>query len=110
MMRREGSVYLAAAWCLSYPDEELLDRLPLIRSLLAGHPGAGMDFEDVLVQLEAGPAMDVQAAYVREFDLGQTPRTVPVLLDGRGHPASRRGAGGLQAGLPGQRVPGGHAR
>lgn len=71
MMRREAAVYLAAAWCLSYPDEELLDRLPLIRSLLAGHPGAGADFEDVLVQLEAGPAMDVQAAYVREFDLGK---------------------------------------
>jgi nitrate reductase delta subunit len=71
MMPRTASVYLAAAWCLSYPDEELLDRLPLIRSVLAGHPGADTDFEDVLALLEAGPAMDVQAAYVREFDLGK---------------------------------------
>jgi nitrate reductase delta subunit len=68
---RDRAVYLAAAWCLSYPDGEVLDRLPLIRSLLAQHPGAAEDFEPVLAKLGSEPPMEVQARYVQEFDLGK---------------------------------------
>lgn len=68
---RDRAVYLAASWCLSYPDQEVLDRLPLIRSVLAQHPGAAEDFEPVLAQLGSEPPMEVQARYVREFDLGK---------------------------------------
>ncbi|MCZ2402022.1 nitrate reductase molybdenum cofactor assembly chaperone [Paenarthrobacter sp. Z7-10] len=68
---RNKAVYLAASWCLSYPDQEVLDRLPLIRSVLAEHPGAGDDFEPVLAHLGSEPPMEVQAWYVREFDLGK---------------------------------------
>ncbi|WP_434617417.1 nitrate reductase molybdenum cofactor assembly chaperone [Arthrobacter sp. A5] len=68
---RDRAVYLAASWCLSYPDQEVLERLPLIRSVLKRHPGAGEDFEPVLAHLSSGTPMDVQARYVKEFDLGK---------------------------------------
>ncbi|KUM38313.1 nitrate reductase molybdenum cofactor assembly chaperone [Arthrobacter sp. EPSL27] len=71
MSRREQVVYLAAAWCLSYPDEDLLGRVPLMRSALAEFPHAAADFEEVLDALETKPLMDSQAGYVREFDLGK---------------------------------------
>ncbi|MGX1161289.1 respiratory nitrate reductase chaperone NarJ [Arthrobacter sp. SLBN-100] len=71
MTRRNQVVYLAAAWCLSYPDEELMGRVPLIRAALSEFDGAPDDFEGVLKDLESAPAMDVQARYVREFDLGR---------------------------------------
>lgn len=34
---RDRVIYQAAAWCLSYPDEELRDSIPLIRAALAEH-------------------------------------------------------------------------
>lgn len=69
--RRERVVYLAAAWCLSYPDEELVGRVPLIRAALSEFPGAPADFSPVLDLLEATPPLELQAQYVREFDLGR---------------------------------------
>jgi nitrate reductase delta subunit len=69
--RRVQVVYLAAAWCLSYPDEDLLAKVPLIRAALAEFPGAGQDFDGVLNLLEASEPMEIQAHYVREFDLGR---------------------------------------
>ncbi|MBG0740625.1 nitrate reductase molybdenum cofactor assembly chaperone [Paeniglutamicibacter antarcticus] len=68
---RDRAVYLAAAWCLSYPDQDVLERLPLIRSVLAEHPDAAEDFAPVLAQLSSVPPMEVQARYVQEFDLGK---------------------------------------
>ncbi|MDJ0354792.1 nitrate reductase molybdenum cofactor assembly chaperone [Paenarthrobacter sp. PH39-S1] len=68
---RDRAVYLAASWCLSYPDQEVLERLPLIRSVLKRHPGVGEDFEPVLAHLSSGTPMDVQTRYVKEFDLGK---------------------------------------
>lgn len=67
----DTAVYLAASWCLSYPDQEVLERLPLIRSVLKPHPAAAEAFEPVLAHLGTEPPMEVQAAYVREFDLGK---------------------------------------
>ena len=71
MTRREQVVYLAAAWCLSYPDEELIGRVPLMRAALAEFPGAGADFAEVLERLDTTPPIELQAHYVREFDLGK---------------------------------------
>lgn len=68
---RDRAVYLAASWCLSYPDDAVLERLPLIRSVLAGHPGTVQDFEPVLTLLGSGRPLEVQARYVQEFDLGK---------------------------------------
>ena len=71
MSRRRQVVYLAAAWCLSYPDEELLRRAPLMRAALGEFPGAVRDFAPVLEMLETTAPLEVQAHYVREFDLGK---------------------------------------
>ncbi|QOT15176.1 nitrate reductase molybdenum cofactor assembly chaperone [Paenarthrobacter sp. YJN-5] len=71
MTKRQRIIYLAAAWCLSYPDEELIGRLPLMRAALAEFPGAVQDFDDVLTHLESEPLTAVQASYVQEFDLGR---------------------------------------
>jgi len=69
--RREQVVYLAASWCLSYPDDDLLARVPLMRAALGEFPGAVADFRQVLDSLASTPLMDSQAHYVREFDLGK---------------------------------------
>jgi nitrate reductase delta subunit len=69
--RRQQVLYLAAAWCLSYPDEELIGRVPLMRAALAEFRGAGSDFDGVLDLLESSEPMEIQAHYVREFDLGR---------------------------------------
>ncbi|KRE84006.1 nitrate reductase molybdenum cofactor assembly chaperone [Arthrobacter sp. Soil764] len=71
MSRRDDVVYLAAAWCLSYPDEDLVQRVPLVRAALAEFPGALPAFAPVLDLLETSPPMELQAQYVREFDLGR---------------------------------------
>lgn len=71
MHRRDRVVYLAAAWCLSYPNGELVERVPLVRAALAEFPGALPEFAPVLDFLATTPPMDLQAQYVREFDLGR---------------------------------------
>lgn len=68
--RRHRVTYLAAAWCLGYPDQELLDRLPLLRDALAEQDAAA-PFEAVLTALGTEPLGDVQARYVQEFDLSR---------------------------------------
>lgn len=68
---RTQVVYLAAAWCLSYPDGELLERVGLMREALCEFPGAVAPFEPVLTALEATPLGVVQAQYVQEFDLSK---------------------------------------
>ncbi|EMY36027.1 nitrate reductase molybdenum cofactor assembly chaperone [Arthrobacter crystallopoietes BAB-32] len=70
-MQRTRVAYLAAAWCLSYPDEELLERLPAIRAALAEQPGLAASFAAVLDRLGSAPLAEVQAGYVQEFDLSR---------------------------------------
>lgn len=57
----------AASLLLSYPDEALLERLPLVREALAGTPWAA-DFEPVLAHLEGRTLVEAQAWHVAEFD------------------------------------------
>ncbi|HET7415874.1 MAG TPA: nitrate reductase molybdenum cofactor assembly chaperone [Arthrobacter sp.] len=87
---RDRVIYQAAAWCLSYPDEELRSRAPMIRAALAeqsnGTSGKGAAagtasgtsnqdpgeaFEPVLQDLENAELADIQASYVQEFDLSR---------------------------------------
>ncbi|ADX74623.1 nitrate reductase molybdenum cofactor assembly chaperone [Pseudarthrobacter phenanthrenivorans Sphe3] len=71
MSRRDQVVYMAGAWCLSYPEEDLLAKVPLMRAALAEFPGAVESFREVLDALESTPLMESQAHYVREFDLSR---------------------------------------
>jgi nitrate reductase delta subunit len=69
--RRDQVTFLAAAWCLSYPDGELVSRVPLVRAALGEFAGATRPFDVVLSRLEGTPLMELQAQYVQEFDLGK---------------------------------------
>ncbi|MFX1819694.1 nitrate reductase molybdenum cofactor assembly chaperone [Pseudarthrobacter sp. CC4] len=71
MSRRDQVAYMAGAWCLSYPDEDLLAKVPLMRAALAEFPAAAEPFQEVLDALESTPLMESQAHYVREFDLSR---------------------------------------
>jgi nitrate reductase delta subunit len=71
MSQKVRVIYLAAAWCLSYPDDELLSRVPLMRSALGEFGGALAPFEAVLRQFETMDLMALQGQYVQEFDLGK---------------------------------------
>lgn len=71
MSRKNQVTYLAAAWCLSYPDEQLLERVPLMRAALGEFPKALAPFADVLAALETKSLVDLQSQYVQEFDLGK---------------------------------------
>ncbi len=69
--KNDQVTFLAAAWCLSYPDEELVGRVPLMRAALGEFPGASQPFAVVLDQLESRDLMALQGQYVEEFDLGK---------------------------------------
>lgn len=69
--KKDQVTFLAAAWCLSYPDEELVGRVPLMRAALGEFPGASQPFAVVLDQLESRELMALQGQYVEEFDLGK---------------------------------------
>ena len=71
MSRKDQVTYLAAAWCLSYPDEQLLERVPLMRAALGEFPKALAPFADVLAALKTKRLVDLQSQYVQEFDLGK---------------------------------------
>lgn len=71
MTQRNRVTYLAASWCLSHPDEELLGRIPLVRRALAEFPGLDRPFQDVLQALTTAPLGESQARYVQEFDLSR---------------------------------------
>ncbi|MDJ0318434.1 MULTISPECIES: nitrate reductase molybdenum cofactor assembly chaperone [Arthrobacter] len=71
MSRKDQVTFLAAAWCLSYPDEQLLERIPLMRAALGEFPGATKPFDVVLSTLESKDLMASQTQYVKEFDLGK---------------------------------------
>ncbi|TDE21366.1 nitrate reductase molybdenum cofactor assembly chaperone [Actinomadura sp. 6K520] len=65
---------LATAWqvaslLLGYPDEELLERRPLLRRAVAGLPAAaGTPLGGFLDHLDATPLRELEADYVETFD------------------------------------------
>lgn len=71
MSKQDRITYLAASWCLSYPDEQLVARVPLMRAALGEFPGASQPFDVVLSALETTALMALQTQYVQEFDLGK---------------------------------------
>jgi nitrate reductase delta subunit len=66
-------VHQVAAWCLGYPDEELVGRLPALRaateSLASGRPRHGL--QDFLDHAAATPLQDLQRHYVDVFDVSR---------------------------------------
>jgi len=70
----EGSssaiVLQAGALVLAYPQAELLDRLDVIASALAGTPGAGL-LAPVVAHLRSMPLRELQSFHVQEFDLSR---------------------------------------
>lgn len=69
--KKDQITFLAASWCLSYPDEQLVARVPMMRAALAEFPGARQPFDAVLERLESTDLMALQGQYVEEFDLGK---------------------------------------
>lgn len=69
--RRTQVVYLSAAWCLSYPTEELVERVGLMRAALTEFPGTLTPFEAVFAALEGTELGVAQSQYVQEFDLSK---------------------------------------
>lgn len=69
--KKDQLTFLAASWCLSYPDELLVERVPLMRAALGEFPGASGPFAVVLGRLETMKLMALQSEYVQEFDLGK---------------------------------------
>lgn len=63
-------VFQAAALLLSYPEQELLDRLPLIEEAVA-EAGAAQDFAPTFAHLRSRPLMELQGWHVQEFDLSR---------------------------------------
>lgn len=68
--RHHRVVYAAAAVVLSYPDQEVLDRLPLVEQALT-EVDALAGFRSTLAHLRSMPLMEVQAWHVQEFDLSR---------------------------------------
>lgn len=69
--KRDRITFLAASWCLSYPDEQLVARVPMMRAALGEFAGASQPFGVVLERLESTDLMALQGQYVEEFDLGK---------------------------------------
>ncbi|WP_104111022.1 MULTISPECIES: nitrate reductase molybdenum cofactor assembly chaperone [unclassified Arthrobacter] len=69
--KKDQITFLAASWCLSYPDEQLVDRVPMMRAALGEFAGAAQPFAAVLNMLETTGLMALQGQYVQEFDLGK---------------------------------------
>ena len=62
--------YQAASLLLSYPDEQLLERLPVLREALAGTRHAAA-FEATLAHLAGQPLAASQSFHVQEFDISR---------------------------------------
>jgi nitrate reductase delta subunit len=68
--RDRAIVYQVASLLLGYPDDELLARLPLLRSAVAELPPAvGVPLTRFLEHLTVTPAQRLRADYVEMFDL-----------------------------------------
>lgn len=68
--QRDRILYAAAAVVLTYPDEEVLGRVPLVESALA-EADLLEPFAPVLAHLRSMPPMEVAAWHVQEFDLSR---------------------------------------
>lgn len=66
-------VHQVASWCLGYPDQRLLDRLPVLRAAAAELPpgAARSGLESALLHLAGTPVVELQADYVKVFDLSR---------------------------------------
>lgn len=69
-MSKRAIVYQSANLLLCYPTQQLIDRLPLLREVLAG-TGAAHHFESWMTRLETVPLFELQSDYVQEFDLSR---------------------------------------
>ncbi|MGJ3508226.1 nitrate reductase molybdenum cofactor assembly chaperone [Enemella sp. A6] len=63
-------VFQAAGMLLSYPDETLLARLPMIEQAVA-EAGVAGDFGPTIAHLRSRPLMELQSWHVQEFDLSR---------------------------------------
>lgn len=64
-------VYQAAALLLTYPDEQLIDRLPMLSEAVTQTPAAA-DFKPLLDHLAGAPTLrELQEFHVQEFDLSR---------------------------------------
>jgi nitrate reductase molybdenum cofactor assembly chaperone NarJ/NarW len=66
-------VHQVAAWCLGYPDEGLVERLPMLRAAVVELPSdrARTSLEQVLDYLAGSPLAELQRHYVDMFDLSR---------------------------------------
>ncbi|MCU7816357.1 MAG: nitrate reductase molybdenum cofactor assembly chaperone [Candidatus Thiodiazotropha sp. (ex Lucinoma kastoroae)] len=66
-------IYTILARLLDYPDEELLENMPEIISLLKGDPGISEQERDTLMQLiawmQSHDLTELQGSYVQTFDM-----------------------------------------
>ena len=62
-----GVCHQAASLLLAYPDQQLLDRLPLLREAVGATPWAS-HFDAVLAHLEGQSLVESQTFHVAEFD------------------------------------------
>lgn len=71
MNREHQVIYQAAGLLLAYPDEQLIERLPMIQDAVATTTAAA-DFEELLAHLGGAPSLrEVQEFHVQEFDLSR---------------------------------------
>lgn len=68
--QQRSLVFASAALLLRYPDEQLLERLPLLRQAADRLPASALaPLAGFLDQVAATPLIDLQASYVATFDL-----------------------------------------
>lgn len=65
----DRALYQAVSLLLDYPDADLLDRVPLVRELVAERGEVARPLMGLLDNLESTPLTELQAEYVETFDL-----------------------------------------
>lgn len=68
--QRDRVIYAAAAVVLSYPDDVVLERVPLVEAALA-EVGALDGFASTIAHLRSMPQLELQSWHVQEFDLSR---------------------------------------
>ena len=68
---RSRVVRQAAALLLEYPDQQLLDLVPKLRSALTEAGASAAELEPLFTWFGSCPLRDIQAGYVQEFDLSK---------------------------------------
>lgn len=68
--RTQRLIWQASALLLAYPDQDLLERLPLIEAALA-EEGVRDLFAPLLDHLHATPLLELQASHTQEFDISR---------------------------------------